>query len=93
MKTIKDYEYSFKHVQQRLIERHGLNITMDEYDKLNVVVVRALYTGNDRNKISKTRGYTCYNPFKNCQSYIRYSPRQSNNGVTMKLKNLRAKEK
>ena len=44
MKTIKDYEYSFKHVQQRLIERHGLNITMDEYDKLNVVVVRALYT-------------------------------------------------
>lgn len=31
MKTIKDYNYSFKHVQERLLERYNINITKSEY--------------------------------------------------------------
>lgn len=35
MKTIRDYEYSKKHVIQRLKERHDLDIDGDYYDRMN----------------------------------------------------------
>jgi hypothetical protein len=35
MKTVKDYEYSKKHVIQRLKERHDLNIDGEFYDRMN----------------------------------------------------------
>lgn len=39
MKTIKDKQYSFKHVKKRLKERYDLDITMDEYNILNLVTI------------------------------------------------------
>lgn len=38
MKTIKDYEYSFNHVKQRLAERHNLEIDRGFYDRMNVSI-------------------------------------------------------
>jgi hypothetical protein len=35
MKTKKDYEYSFNHVKDRLLERHTLKIDRAFYDKMN----------------------------------------------------------
>jgi predicted component of type VI protein secretion system len=35
MKTIKDYNYSYNHVKQRLKERHNLEIDKDFYDRMN----------------------------------------------------------
>jgi len=35
MKTIKDYDYSFNHVQQRLKERYNLDIDREFYDQMN----------------------------------------------------------
>lgn len=35
MKPIKDYEYSFNHVKDRLKERYSINITKNQYIKLN----------------------------------------------------------
>ncbi len=39
MKTIKDRNYSFNHVTKRLKERYDLDITMDEYNILNLVTI------------------------------------------------------
>jgi len=33
-KTVKDRNYSFKHTQQRLKERYGIDITLEDYDRL-----------------------------------------------------------
>lgn len=38
MKTVKDYEYSFNHVKQRLAERHNLEIDRKFYDGMNVSI-------------------------------------------------------
>ena len=35
MKTIRDEEYSFNHVKQRLQERHNLEIDRKFYDRMN----------------------------------------------------------
>lgn len=35
MKTVKDYEYSFNHVKERLKERYDLNIEKHDYDTMN----------------------------------------------------------
>jgi len=46
MKTIKDEEYSFNHVKQRLMERHNLDIDRDFYDRMNKDI--APYISNSR---------------------------------------------
>lgn len=38
MKTIKDFEYSFNHVKQRLLERYNIRIDIDEYIVMNSVI-------------------------------------------------------
>lgn len=35
MKTIKDIDYSFRHVKERLLERHNMEIDRDFYDRMN----------------------------------------------------------
>lgn len=35
MKTIKDYNYSYNHVKQRLKKRHNLEIDKKFYDEMN----------------------------------------------------------
>ncbi len=35
MKTIKDENYSFEHVKQRLKERYNIEIARDFYDRMN----------------------------------------------------------
>ena len=35
MKTVKDYEYSYNHVKQRLLERHDIEIDRAFYDRMN----------------------------------------------------------
>jgi hypothetical protein len=34
MKTIKDREYSFNHTKLRLLERYGIDITVEDYEYL-----------------------------------------------------------
>ena len=38
MKTIKDINYSFNHLNERLNERFNLSITWEEYYKLNKIL-------------------------------------------------------
>jgi hypothetical protein len=38
MKTVKDENYSFNHVKQRLQERFNLEIDRDFYDRMNVSI-------------------------------------------------------
>jgi hypothetical protein len=38
VKTIKDFEYSFNHVKQRLLERYNIKIDIDEYIVMNSVI-------------------------------------------------------
>lgn len=42
LKTKKDREYSFRHTQERLMERYRLDISRDEYDTIcfNAKVLR-----------------------------------------------------
>lgn len=66
MRTIKNEEYNFIHVNQRLRERHGLSISLKEYKALNKSIVNkelaALLNKDDSTKayatsmISKTTG-------------------------------------
>lgn len=39
MKTVKDREYSFNHTKKRLLERYGIDITIDDYDYLCTKVI------------------------------------------------------
>jgi hypothetical protein len=32
MKTVKDRDYSFNHTKQRLLERYGIDLDLEEYD-------------------------------------------------------------
>jgi hypothetical protein len=39
MKTIKDRNYSFNHTKERLKERYGIDISIDDYDYLCTKVI------------------------------------------------------
>ena len=50
MKTIRDYSYSFKHVQERLLERYQIeSFKIEDYERMN----RAVRLCRDFNKICK----------------------------------------
>lgn len=65
MKTIRDYSYSFKHVQVRLLERYQIeSFNIEDYERMNRTVrlcreynkickeakrIYGLYKGNDNN--------------------------------------------
>jgi hypothetical protein len=50
MKTRRDYSYSFKHVQQRLLERYHIeSFNIEDYERMN----RAVRLCREYNKICK----------------------------------------
>lgn len=36
MKTVKDKEYSFRHVKERMLERYDIEIDMEDYEEMNL---------------------------------------------------------